>query len=144
MNENLRAAIRTLREGDGLPVTTLRELGKTVVEVLAVIEQVHAKGAYVVDASGRRSDKDAVAMISDGLPYLRKGKTKREAVAHGKKGGRPRMERRLSHERAEAIWHDARIKTDKIAAARIGVSLSTARRDHGPSGRKKAGRPKKT
>lgn len=140
----MRTSIRSLRQGDAFGVRRLSDLAKSVVEVLAVVEEIHARGAYVVDAAGRRSDKDAVAMLADGLPYLRKGKTRREARANGKKGGRPRQARKVPHEKAEAIWHDARIKTDRLAAQKMGVSLSTARRDHGPSGRKKAGRPKKT
>lgn len=146
MNDELKAAIRNLRSGDALSVRRLADLAKTVVDVLALVDEIHAKGAHVVDAEGRRSDKDAVTMLRDSLPYLRKGASRRVARKTGGKGGRPLAKRAMPPEKAELIWFNSRkYRTNKDAiAAMTGWSLSAAYKAFKSSGRAKTGRPKKS
>ena len=62
-----------------------------------------------------------------------------------KGAGRPREdENRMPKAEAAPIWHDVRIKTNDEALEQMwGWSPSAAHRYLGPSGRPKAGRPKK-
>jgi len=146
MVDDLRRTIASLRKGDELSVGDLSDLAIKVVDVLALLELIHGQGAYVVDAKGRRSDKDLVGMLSASMPKLRKGTTRRQAKANARKGaGRPREdENRMPKAEAAPIWHDVRIKTNDEALEQMwGWSPSAAHRYLGPSGRPKAGRPKK-
>lgn len=146
-SDDVQEIIRTLRPGDGLKVRRLADLGKTMVDVLALMDTVHGRGAYVAETStGRRSDKHAVEMIRDSLPHLRKGMTRRKAKIAGRKGGRPREDdRRMPLEKAKPIWRDTvDYKTNAAALEHMpGWSLAAANRYIGPSGRKKMGRPRK-
>ena len=133
-----------MRRGDELHVTHLAELGKSVVEVLGVVETIHSRGAIVVETSTeRRSDRDMIAMLKEAMPKLSKGLTKRAAKKNGSKGGRPPNDK-MPEKEAKAIWHDARIKTNAEALKRMtGWYYKLAWDKFGGSGREKVGRPKR-
>lgn len=146
MRDELKSKIKALRSGDALEVRRLSDLARTLVEVLAIIDDIHARGAYVVQTpTGKRSDRDAASMISADLRYLRKGTTRRQAQATGRKGGRPKAIREMPPEKAEPIWRNiVRWKTNREAVTHMpGWSLIAAYKAFGPSGRTKRGRPKK-
>lgn len=143
MSYNIRDKIKSLRRGDALQVHDLRQLGRNLTDVLALLDEIHARGAYVVQSStGKRSDKHGVKLVADNLHLLNKGAAKRIAKANGSKGGRPKQY--IKNDRDAATWHNVtKHQTDKAAAGAIGVSVATLWRNYGRSGRAKTGRPRK-
>lgn len=132
-----------MRAGDHLALRNLRQLGKKLTEVLALIQEIHARGCYVVQiGTGKRSDTDGIGLVADNLHMLSKGASRRVAKENGGKGGRPKQYEK--NDRDEAIWRNVtKYATDEDAARKIGVSVSTLKRRYEKSGRAKVGRPKK-
>jgi DNA invertase Pin-like site-specific DNA recombinase len=145
MADDLRTMIRRLRPGDGFTVKRVADLAVKMTDALALLDEIHSRGAHVVDAQGRRSDKDMVAMLRESMPYMRKGATRKQARASGGKGGRPKAVREMPDEKAEPVWRNVkRYKTNiEAVAAMPGWSLAAAYKAFGPSGRDKPGRPKR-
>lgn len=145
-DENVEDAIRSLREGDELCVTSLDRAARKRSELATVIKRVHAKGAVVVELiSGRRSDRpdDAAHMVAEAFEMLlrdHKSQQRRLGRKTGRKGGRPPKEK-MQKEQAEAIWFDSRIKLMRDAIARMdGWNYRGAYNEFGPRG-VHAGRP---
>lgn len=143
MSDNGRDRFKALREGEGVIVRDLRQLGTKLTEVLELIEWLHERGCYVVQKStGVRSDKDWIKLVRANLHLLNKGAARRIAKGNGRKGGAPKQY--LKNDRDEAIWRNVtKYRTDGEAAKKIGVSVSTLKRNYDKSGRAKTGRPKK-
>lgn len=144
MSDNIRDRLKQARKGEGIAVRDLRSLGRKLTDVLDVIEELHERGCYVVQTTtGKRSDRHGTRLIRDNLHLLNKGAAKRIAKANGSKGGRPKLYEK--NDRDEAAWHNVtKYKTDKQAAAALGVSVSTLWRTYGKSGRARSGRPRKS
>lgn len=144
MSDNIRDRLKQARHGEGIAVRDLRQLGRKLTDVLELIDDLHARGVYVVQKStGIRSDRDGVKLVKANLHLLNKGAAKRIAKANGSKGGRPKLYEK--NDRDEAAWHNVtKYKTDKQAAKALGVSVSTLWRTYGKSGRARSGRPRKS
>ena len=145
-DETADDAIRSLREGDELCVTTLDRLARKRTELRTVIEAVHQRGAVIVELlTGRRSDNlaDMPAMIAEAFEMLlrdHKNQQRRLGRKTGRKGGRPPKDK-MQKEQAEAIWFDSRIKLMRDAVARMtGWNYRSAYKEFGPRG-VHAGRP---
>ena len=148
--EKIEDVIKGLRSGMELVVTTLDRLGGNRKVLRKRIVDVHAKGAFVVEAkTGRttRKAKDALVMVLDAVDEVISGHrhlTPAEARRRGKRGGRP-VNERMGEKQARSYWKDKTIKTNAEALEMMeGWSLMTAFRAFGGSGRDgKRGRPKK-
>lgn len=136
MGRAIDDTIDRLREGDDLRVRSLADVGPSLVDALDRVDRVHAKGGAVVDAAGRRSTdgRDLVPMLQEALPKLRKGLSRRQARANGRRG-RPRVPR-MPEDEARPIWTDAHILTNARALQMMpGWSQQMAYRAFGASGR---------
>ena len=144
MRDKTDTLIGTLRKGDALEVEWLCDIADTMAQMFQRLEEIHRRGAYVYEkATGRRSNKEAIEMIRDATPYLKKGLSTAQAKANALGKGRPEMRRELSREHAERYWFDMRLKTNKEALKKMkGWNLAAAYRAFGPSGRSTPGRPK--
>jgi len=145
-DETVEDAIRSLREGDEFCVSTLDRAARKRSELPGLIEQVHGRGAVVVELlTGRRSDKpeDAARMVAEAFEMLlrdHKSQTRKAGRRAGRKGGRPPKDK-MQKEQAEAIWFDSRIKLMRDAIAKMdGWNYRTAYNEFGPRG-VHAGRP---
>jgi DNA invertase Pin-like site-specific DNA recombinase len=143
MSDNIKDRLKAARKGEGIAVRDLRALGRKLTDVLALIEELHERGCYVVlKSSGIRSDKDGIRMVRSQLHLLNKGAARRVAKANGGKGGRTKEY--IPNATDKAIWRDTvEYRTNNAASKAIGWSVSTIERAYGKSGRAKSGRPKK-
>lgn len=137
MGHDIDDAIRVIREGDELFVSSLAELGPTLVAALTRLKTLHAKRVVVVErGTGRRSDRDLLDMLIASLPKLRKGMSTRQARASGRKGGRPVKTDRMPDAEAKPIWHSSAYSSNEAALEHMpGWTGSTANRLLGKSGR---------
>jgi len=138
--------IKRARKGDGVKVPTLAAIAPDMKKLRERLDKLHARGNYVVDEQGRRSDTPAVAgMILDAADVLRKGPPPAVSRENGAKSpGAPRKVREMPADKAELIWINVRkYKTNRDALAHMpGWTLSAAHRAFGNSGRPRPGRPK--
>ena len=141
-------AIRSLREGDELCVTTLDRLAAKRSEIMSRVEAVHSRGAVVVELlSGRRSN-DAKAlphMVAEAFEMLLRDnryQTRKYGKKTGKKGGRPKVDR-MPKDQALVIWRSAVYEKPEDAIVHMpGWSVRTAFRLLKGRGLR-VGRPKK-
>lgn len=54
IDSEVRAAIRKLRPGDGFEVSRLYHMGRTVIDILNVLHDIHSRGCYVIETSSNR------------------------------------------------------------------------------------------
>ena len=138
--------LKRVRKGDGVKVPTLADLAPDMKTLRERLEKIHARGNYVVDDAGRRSNTpDVAGMILDAADVLRKGPPPVISRTNGAKSpGAPRKVRELSPDKAELIWLNVRkYKTNAEALAHMpGWTMAAAHRYFGKSGRASPGRPK--
>lgn len=145
---DVAAAIRSLRDGDGLAVNRLSDLANDRRSLRKHIGQIHDKGAHVFEvATKRRSDNpsDLAEMIFEATDKLaqRKGHDPKKAREFGSRGGRPRSDRGISDAEAEKHWFDMRHNTNDDALKHMGGwTENAAWRRFGASGRKTGPRRK--
>lgn len=148
-DETADDAIRSLREGDELCVTTLDRLAAKRSEIMPRVEAVHSRGAVVVELeTGKRSDdpKALPHMVARAFEMLLRDnryQTRKYGKKTGAKGGRPK-EDRMPEAKARIIWRSAEFETPADAVMRMpGWSVRTAFRLLGGRGLR-VGRPSKT
>jgi DNA invertase Pin-like site-specific DNA recombinase len=151
-DETAEDAIRSLREGDELCVTTLDRLAAKRSEIMPRIEGVHSRGAAVVELlTGRRSDdpKALPHMIVEAFEMLLRDHRHQQRKAgkkHGALGGRP-TDKRMPEAEARVIWRSAELPDPNDAIAKMwGWSIRDAYRKLGPRGLRAGwikGRPRK-
>lgn len=138
MEHAIDRAIRTLRTGEELHVSSLADLGPSLVDCLKRLKTVHEGGNVVVEKkSRRRSDRDLLDMILFALPKLRKGMSAKQAAENARGHGRPPNER-TAPEIAKVAWTDPGIRTNKRALEMPemkGWYQKLAYDTFGPSGR---------
>jgi DNA invertase Pin-like site-specific DNA recombinase len=133
--------ITALREGDEVKIAVASVLGGSRVSVLRALQEIGAKGANVIDVGAGETVKyspEGLAMIAFAeraetqmrVAVLKKARqTKAES---GHLGGRPvKLKGGGKDAKQLAIWLDATL-TGNEAAAKIGISPSTAYRKLGP------------
>ena len=147
-DETADDAIRSLREGDELCVTTLDRLSAKRSEIMPRVEAVHSRGAVVLELlTGRRSDDPAALphMVAEAFEMLLRDnryQTRKYGRKTGKRAGRPK-EDRMPDAEARIIWRSAEFETPDDAVLRMpGWSVRTAFRLLGGRGLR-VGRPKK-
>lgn len=130
-----------MRKGDVLEVKMLQDLAKpegTLKVLYRRLGAIEERGASVLEtATGMRTPKDTVAMLTVATPWLRKGLSPKQARANGSKSkGRPPKSRMAKRE-ARAIWRDTvEYATNEDALeAMTGWTQPEAYRHLGKSGR---------
>lgn len=125
-------AIRSLREGDELCVTTLDRLAAKRSEIMPRVEAVHSRGAVVVELlTGRRSDnaKALPHMVAEAFEMLlrdNRHQQRKQGRKTGKKGGRPKVDR-MPEDQARVIWRSAEFKHPEDAIMHMpGWTVRTA------------------
>src|SRR6185437_183527 len=111
--DNLDAAIQTLRKGDLLAVAGLRGLGGSRKEIRAVCDRLHDLGFAAVDAATqRRSDgKHGIQLLDEAVAALaneRRGHhngAAEDGAQGGKAKGRNNRKRLMPKADAAKIWH---------------------------------------
>lgn len=148
-NETAQDAVRSLREGDELCVTTLDRLTVKRTALREMIEEVHKRGAVIVELwTGRRSDDVAAlpGMIAEAFEALlrdHRHQQRRAGRKTGKRGGRKKLDR-MDEKEAKAIWRSLEYPEDWRALQHMpGWTQRTAYRWLGPRGIR-VGRPKTT
>jgi hypothetical protein len=145
-DDEFKEAIRRVRKGDGVKVPTLASIAPDMKKLRERLDKLHARGNYVVDAQGRRSDTPAVAgMILDAADVLRKGPPPIVSRTNGAKSpGAPRKVREMPPDRAEQIWTNVRKYRTNAEALKAmpGWTMAAAHRYFGKSGRASPGRPR--
>lgn len=133
--------ITALREGDEVRIAVASVLGGSRVSVLRALQEIGGKGANVIDVGAGETvnySPEGLAMIAFAeraetqmrVAVLKKARARK--VESGLLGGRPgELKDKKALEAAKAIWRDVTL-TGKEAAARIGISPSTAYRKLGP------------
>lgn len=112
-----------------------RDLRRAMMDARA--KKARIKEAYT---QRRSDDPDHVTeMVFDAL--TRKGHSPEKASEYGAQASHPLKETAVPEAEARAIWTDARIRTNKQAAEKIGLSVQQCYNRWGYSGRP-AGRPK--
>jgi len=132
--------ITALREGDEVKIACASVLGGSRISVLRALQEIGAKGANVIDVGAGETvnySPEGLAMIAFAeraetqmrVAVLRKARqTKAE---NGLVGGRPAsLKGKKVKDEALAIWRDVTL-TGNEAAAKIGISPSTAYRNLG-------------
>lgn len=147
-DETADDAIRSLREGDELCVTTLDRLAAKRSEIMPRVEAVHSRGATVLELlTGRRSDdvKALPHMVAEAFEMLlrdHRHQQRKLGRKVGKKGGRPKADR-MAEAEARIIWRSAEFETPDDAVLKMpGWTVRTAFRLLGGRGLR-VGRPKK-
>lgn len=141
--ESLTEALRALQEGDDLCVSTADRLVNRRALIAATLDDVHARGAVVVDvttgepSTGYRFALDAIAGLARDRGTFDSASAR---AAREKGGGRPRHKPHVSLAEARRIWRDLSISTAD-ALERIGCNASWAYRHLRARG-VKAGRPR--
>lgn len=153
--DDVNAAIKSVRKGDGLYVVGLAGLAGSKDGIKAATKALHAKGAWAVDAAtGRRSNgPDAVDLSMEAAVALSRASLggAKFAKEFGRKGGlakaKNREGRRTPTDIAKKIWFDKTIGTNGEAVEKIndhGYShpwgMRAAQLQFGPSGRPKGRR----
>lgn len=146
MNHAIDLAIRTLRTGEELHVSSLADLGPSLVDCIKRLKVVHDGGNVVIEKkSGRRSDRDLLDMLLYAMPKLRKGLSAKQAAENARGHGRPPNER-TTPEVAKVAWFDMDIRTNARALkmpAMKGWYQRLAYEEFGPSGRPRNKLPKR-
>lgn len=146
MSHAIDLAIRILRTGEELHVTSLADLGPSLVDCLKRLKTVHDGGNVVVERkSRRRSDRDLLDMLLFALPKLRKGMSAKQAAENARGHGRPPNER-TPDEVAKVAWTDMGIRTNARALKMPemkGWYQRLAYKTFGPSGRPRNKLPKR-
>jgi hypothetical protein len=142
MDDEIESLIQRCRKGDRIEIDRLSELATNMRELQERLERLHARGAWVVDREGRRSDRpEAIEMIFEASSELKKGPPVQVSRENGEKSdGRPPKQRETPKEVAERNWFDSRYKTDQEAIdASPGWNKSVMRYHFGASGRQRGG-----
>lgn len=146
MEHAIDRSIRILRTGEELHVTSLADLGPSLVDCLKRLKTVHDGGNVVVERkSRRRSDRDLLDMLLFALPKLRKGMSAKQAAENARGHGRPPNER-TPDEVAKIAWTDMGIRTNARALKMPemkGWYQRLAYKTFGPSGRPRNKLPKR-
>lgn len=132
----LSIAVKALRKGDEFWVTSLDRIAADKTKLNACMQQIDDRKSVIVEArSGLRSDVPAQLrqMLFDALK--RKGHSSKKAREYGAKAKRKKGKMKLPLKEAQKIWRDPQYTT-KEAAALIGVSTATLRRDEKNFGRR--------
>jgi len=147
-DETADDAIRALREGDELCVTTLDRLAAKRSEIMPRVEAVHSRGAVVLELLTGRRSVDAKAlphMVAEAFEMLlrdNRHQQRRLGRKTGKKGGRPK-EDRMPDAEARIVWRSAEFATPDDAVLKMpGWTVRTAFRLLGGRGLR-VGRPVK-
>lgn len=127
-------AIASLRDGDELVVSGgLRVLANSRRGIREYVDAVHAKGAFVFDfLTGRRTDKDGVAMLDDAVSdiagFIRGGHIKSFAKMGGKARWKESQEARMAQREALIIWRDPSLSTKEAIGQMTGWTQANAYR----------------
>lgn len=133
-DETAMDAVRSLREGDELCVTTLDRLTSSRTELRTMIEEVHRRGAVVVELwTGRRTDNlaDLTGMVAEAFEALlrdHRHQQRRSGRKAGKKGGRPVSTDRMPEAEALVIWRNLELEDWQALQLMKGWTLRTAYR----------------
>jgi DNA invertase Pin-like site-specific DNA recombinase len=139
-DETATDAVRSLREGDELCVTTLDRLAGKRTLLREMIEEVHKRGAVIVELStGRRSDDVSAlpGMIAEAFEMLlrdHRHQQRRLGRKTGRKGGRKPKDDRMDEKEARAIWRDRTMQDWQALLKMPGWSKRSAYRLLGPRG----------
>lgn len=146
-DETAHDALRSLREGDELCVTTLDRIASKRTELRTVIEEAHKRGAIIVELfTGRRTDNlaDIPGMVAEAFEALlrdHRHQQRRLGRKTGKRGGRKKAER-MPEPEARAIWCSREYPEEwRALQLMTGWTKRTAYRWLGPRG-VRVGRPK--
>jgi DNA invertase Pin-like site-specific DNA recombinase len=152
-DEDVMDAIRSIRPGDELCVTTLDRLAPKRTQLGELIEEVHKRGGVIFELdTGRRSDdvRALPAMISEAFEALlrdHRHQQRRTGRKVGKKGGRPVRSDRMPEAEALAIWRNLELNDWQALQQMTGWTLRTAYRRlkaRGFPAGWPAGKPRKT
>lgn len=112
-NETVDDFVNSLRKNEVFGVTTVGRLASSREKLRDVLDRIWAKGAIVHEVvANRRSDdlKTMGLMVLDAANEIaadRRVHKHADAVAYGKKGGRPKTER-MSKDEARKYWYDVK------------------------------------
>lgn len=147
-HETAMDAVRSLREGDELCVTSLDRVSSKRTALRQMVEEVHGRRAVIVELwTGRRSDDVSAlpGMMADAFEALlrdHRHQQRRLGRETGKQGGRPRKER-LPEPQAKVIWRSLEYPEEWQALQHMpGWTQRSAYRWLGPRGIR-VGRPKR-
>lgn len=133
-HEDVMVAVRSIREGDELVVTTLDRLAPRRVQLRELIEEVHKRGGVIVELeTGRRSDdvRALPGMIAEAFEALlrdHRHQQRRAGKKNGKRGGRPPNTDRMPEAEALAIWRNRELEDWQALQLMKGWTLRTAYR----------------
>jgi DNA invertase Pin-like site-specific DNA recombinase len=133
-DEDVTDAIRSIRDGDELCVTTLDRLAPKRVQLRELIEEVHKRGGVIVELwTGRRSDdvRALPGMIAEAFEALlrdHRHQQRRAGKKTGKRGGRPPKTDRMPEAEAKAIWRNRELEDWQALQLMTGWTLRTAYR----------------
>lgn len=147
-DDDLDVCIKSLRKGDVLEVAGLRALGPNRKVIANVVEQVHERGAAVMDsATRRRTDNGSGVRLMEeatgALANEARGMNGSDAARHGRAGAlasaKSRAQGRMPMRMVETYWFDKTLQNNE-AMARINgdpnypkpYSLGTVYRHLGP------------
>ncbi|UOF81803.1 transposon gammA-delta resolvasE [Caudoviricetes sp.] len=135
--------LRSLRRGDGVAVRRLSDLGNNRRELRTRLDAIHKKNSYLIETATKRDSRkpndlrDMIFDAADDLGQSGKGRDPAIARKNGAKGGRPRIDRKVTDEEAERHWFDMRHATNADAIKHMGRwNVAAAWRKWGASGRK--------
>lgn len=137
----LADAVRSLRDGDELCVTTLDRIAGNKLALQDWMAKVRDKQATIVEVSTGRTTKvpwDTAEMIFGAIK--RKGHSTEDARRYGKMRKAKKLKAKVSRPAALAIWRDATLTRDE-AAKKIGLSPATCFRRYGSRGTPPGRRP---
>lgn len=139
-DEDVMVAVRSIREGDELCVTTLDRLAPKRVRLRELIEEVHSRGGVIVELeTGRRSDdvRALPGMIAEAFEALlrdHRHQQRRAGKKNGKRGGRPVKVDRMDERLARPIWTNRELSDWQALQLMSGWTLRSAYRHLGPRG----------
>lgn len=142
----LSAALEYMREGDTLVVTKLDRLGRSLKELVAIVEDLHAKEMHFQTLDGYQFDTSSAggkltfqlfAALAEFERNVIRERTKaglEAAVARGRKGGAPKKINEGNRAQAIALLADPNVSIDQ-ACQTLGITRGTLY-NHFPEGKR--------
>lgn len=150
--ETVEDFVASLRKGEVFGVTTVGRLASSRERLRDVLDRIWAKGAVVHEVIPNRRSDDLKAMglmvldAANEIAADRRVHKHADAVAYGKKGGRPKTER-MPDDEARVFWYNVKRypKPDEALEQMTGFSKAVAyKRLGGRLGVQGVGRPRKS